>query len=104
MTTTDREKALLDLLRDPTPLCPYALRRKGGPPLQGAYGPNTCGGGCVDEPVCHTGGPWPIYEFPDLMGEVALIVAEEQVNHGNLPDDHPLFAWWEDFQRGDNDG
>lgn len=33
--------------------CPYLLQNG----AMGAYGPNTCRGGCVDEPVCVTAGP-----------------------------------------------
>lgn len=91
---SDRERALIDVLADPTPLCAYAL--KGVVPLDGAYGPNTCSFGCYDEPVCHTGGPWPIEEFEDLRIAAAMVEAERQVNSGHLPDDHPLYAWWEE--------
>lgn len=44
--------------------CPYRL--KNGEP--GAYGPNTCHGGCREEPECVTGGP---YEQQDEMAAVA---------------------------------
>lgn len=34
--------------------CPYALQNG----EEGNYGPNTCHGGCIDEPECHTCGPY----------------------------------------------
>lgn len=49
-------------------MCPYLLQDGS----EGAYGPNTCMGGCVDEPACDTGCPengWPSNRARAVLAE-----------------------------------
>lgn len=42
--------------------CPYRLQDG----TEGAYGPNTCGYGCSQEPAC-VEGPWPLERARDVL-------------------------------------
>ena len=58
----------LGMLLDETPMgCPYLLQDGS----EGVYGPNTCMGGCYDEPECGTHG-YPVLQKPviDWVREV----------------------------------
>lgn len=63
---TEREKALLEVIREGYPMCPYWLKQTLGRPLgiPGAHGPDTCAGGCHEAPECME--RWEIAKFPDL--------------------------------------
>lgn len=87
----DRERALLDIIDGNTPLCPYLFRC----PAEGAHGPQTCPGGCRDEP-CTTGGPYPIFEHDDLVEAVAVSMVSSTLDRHNIPNDHPAIAWWKE--------
>jgi hypothetical protein len=54
MTDEEYEK-YLQLVDESYKECPFYVSQNGGPKdLPGAYGPGTCMGGCIDEPVCMT--------------------------------------------------
>jgi hypothetical protein len=92
MMITERERLLLAARSEV--LCPYDWNI----PLEGGYGPKTCGAGCYDEPGCeafvairqlHR-------EHRDLFDEIVMAEAFDQVQqvpevaHNLL---HPLHDW-----------
>jgi hypothetical protein len=87
VTPEGRENALLDILEGGTPMCPYLFRV----PAEGAHGPQTCPGGCIDEP-CTTSGPYPVFNFPDLVLKVQMVMVGQTLER--CPNNHPAVAWW----------
>lgn len=92
-TLSERERAILDLLSNPTPLCNY-LRRL--PVYEDPDERPSCGFGCHDEPECITCGPWPIEEFPDIAEAVDVMLVGEFLDWARIDTDHPAIAWWKE--------
>lgn len=87
---TDREKAIIKAMTWDF-FCPYDH----GVPLEGTYGPKTCGGSCYEEPKCD-GNELMRSLDPELLEAVAVELArfqEEWFISVQENPDHPLHAW-----------
>lgn len=89
--TTERETLLIQAMWET--VCPYRFRL----PLEGNYGPMTCGSDCYEEPGCEQFEAMEELEadHPDLFERIVFCIAETQLGlesvYMNL--DHPLHDW-----------